>query len=149
MIPLVRVFYITLIASLLASLAAAMLADAFLGDRIAIIGSFAGLRYSLNPGIAFGLRLHPVLQPFLIAVALGLVAWLAFKRGQSRLGQAAYGLILGGALGNVIDRLPDGLVTDYFQVGDFPIFNVADSCITIGAAILLLESLKRPGSSSV
>jgi signal peptidase II len=48
---------------------------------------------------------------------------------------------LAGALANIADRLPDGVVTDYFQVGTFPIFNVADSAITIGAALLLLQVL--------
>jgi signal peptidase II len=53
--------------------------------------------------------------------------------------QAGFGLILGGALANVVDRFPDGLVTDMIQVGAFPVFNVADSCITVGLGLLLLE----------
>jgi lipoprotein signal peptidase len=55
--------------------------------------------------------------------------------------RVGFGLIIGGALGNVADRLLDGHVTDFFQVGAFPIFNVADSCITVGVVILLAESL--------
>ncbi len=50
-------------------------------------------------------------------------------------------MIVGGALGNVIDRIRDGAVTDFFQVGGFPIFNVADSFITVGVGVLLLEMI--------
>jgi signal peptidase II len=49
------------------------------------------------------------------------------------------GLILGGALGNVIDRIRLGYVVDFIQVGWFPIFNLADSAITVGAALLMLQ----------
>ena len=67
------------------------------------------------------------------------VTLLAYRERKHALAQIAFGLIIGGAVGNIIDRIPDGLVTDYFQVGTFPIFNVADSAITIGAALLLLD----------
>ncbi len=69
-------------------------------------------------------------------VALGWAAWHA-KTTWSRV---AFGMILGGAFGNVADRIRDGLVTDFLQVGTFPIFNVADSCITIGVFLLILEA---------
>jgi lipoprotein signal peptidase len=141
-------FITTAAASLVASLAAKFLADAYLDERIAIIGSFAGLQHSLNPGIAFGLRLPSGIQEVLILAALVFVCVLAWKsaRGSTTLAtgalnQVGYGLITGGALGNVIDRLPDGFVTDFFQVGSFPIFNVADSCITIGVLLLLAEMM--------
>jgi signal peptidase II len=63
----------------------------------------------------------------------------AFRTAQSVYAQVGFGMIIGGALGNVLDRMRDGMVTDFFQVGTFPIFNVADSCITIGVIVLLLE----------
>lgn len=138
----VRTFWITLVAAIVLSIAAALLADALLSSRIAIIGDFAGLQYSTNPGVAFGVRLPPMLQPVFIVLALGLVSWFAHTQAESRISQIAFGLILGGAIGNVIDRLPDGVVTDFFQVGGFPIFNVADSCISIGAALLFLEAVR-------
>jgi signal peptidase II len=50
----------------------------------------------------------------------------------------ALGLQLGGALGNWIDRMTVGYVVDFISVGNFPVFNVADSCITIGVGVLLL-----------
>ena len=143
--------FTTAIAFLLSALSATLV-DSFLMDRIAAIGSFAGFQLSHNSGIAFGLRLPPVVQEILIGAALIIVGVIAVRAaqkdrsGESRLSATslvAFGLILGGGLANVIDRIPDGLVTDFIQIGSFPTFNVADSCITIGATILLLESFHR------
>ena len=102
-----------------------------------------------NRGISFGIfdSNSPPNQWLLIALALVVVAvllvWL--KRDDSRLVSAALGMIVGGALGNVIDRIHYGAVADFldFYIGDFhwPAFNVADTGITIGAVILVLETL--------
>ena len=135
-------------AALLLSVASAQLVNRFLVERIAVLGPFAGFELSHNSGIAFGLRLPPVMQEILIGIALVIVAIIAIRSvrarsGESRLsaaGRVAFGLILGGGLANIIDRIPDGLVTDFIQIGTFPTFNVADSCITIGAILLLVES---------
>lgn len=139
-----RVVPVLLIAALSAcvSVLSAWAAESFLTQRIGILGSFAGLQHSLNPGVAFGVRFAPMLQVSLIIIALAVVAWMG--RSTKTMGERiAYGLILGGGIANIIDRLPDGLVTDYFQVGSFPIFNVADSCITVGVGLLLLEVFQR------
>lgn len=133
------VFFVTLVAALACSLSAKWLSDAFLDDRIAVIGSFAGLQPAVNPGIAFGLRFPAGYQEALIITALLCVCFIAWKSAHTRMSQIGYGLIVGGALGNVLDRVNDGVVTDFFQVGTFPIFNVADSCITIGVVFLLAE----------
>lgn len=135
-ISLFSVAAIAFAASYLAKLAA----DAWLTARVPLLGTFAGLLPSQNPGIAFGIRLPPVLQTALIALALVLVTVAAVRGKGGRAQQIGFGLIIGGALGNVADRLLDGHVTDFFQVGRFPIFNVADSCITLGVILLLLES---------
>lgn len=137
--------------ALLFSIASTQFFNHFLVERIAILGSFAGFELSHNPGIAFGLRLPPVVQEMLIGIALIIVAIIAVRSCRSSrlpptpypLLPIAFGLILGGGIANTIDRIPDGLVTDFIQIGSFPTFNVADSCITIGAALLLLESLIR------
>jgi signal peptidase II len=75
---------------------------------------------------------------------VALIAWLRRIDSESRMLASAVALILGGALGNVIDRLRLGYVIDFITVhwGDhfFPSFNVADSSITIGAALLLLDA---------
>lgn len=122
------------------SFLAKLLADAFLHERVPVIGSFAGLQPSQNPGIAFGIRLPGLLQTPLIIAALILIA-LAAQKAETLASRVGFGLLLGGALGNVVDRLRDGFVTDFFQVGGFPIFNVADSCITIGVVLLALDGI--------
>lgn len=129
-----------------ASVAAAAVVRAFMHGRVAIIGSFLGLQHSENAGVAFGMELG-ALEPLLIAVAGVAVLVMAVKSANSPASQWGFGLIIGGGAANIVDRLPDGMVTDVFQVGAFPIFNLADSCITIGVALLLLDILqaKRKG----
>jgi signal peptidase II len=79
-----------------------------------------------------------------IAVSVALVLWLRRIDYEARVLACAVALILGGALGNVIDRLRLGHVIDFIHVhwGEhyFPAFNIADSAITIGAALLLLDA---------
>lgn len=83
-----------------------------------------------------------------LVVGLVIIVWMArLKRGQSLL-MASLTLVLGGALGNVIDRLRFGYVVDFISVhyGDhyFPAFNIADSAITIGAGLMLLDMVLHP-----
>ena len=127
----------TLSAFLLA-LAGRLLAETFLTERIPLLGAFVGLSPMENAGVAFGVTFFPLLQYILIGGALILVAFLAYRSRQEKTSSIAFGLIIGGALGNIVDRLDDGFVTDFFQVGSFPTFNVADACITIGVALLIL-----------
>ncbi len=136
----VPILLLTIITALGTSLLTKVLADQFLKERIAVIGEFAGLRYALNPGVAFSLDLGQF-QTVIILGALIAISVVAFRTAKTRWSQIGYGLIVGGALGNVIDRLFDGYVTDFFQVGTFPIFNLADSWITVGVGILLIETL--------
>jgi signal peptidase II len=80
-------------------------------------------------------------------VATGFIVWMLKRHGGQRLFGWALALILGGALGNVIDRLLHGYVVDFIQVhwkaSAFPSFNVADSAITVGAGLLILDELLR------
>jgi signal peptidase II len=81
------------------------------------------------------------------AVAVIVIVWLLRSAGAQRLFAAALSLILGGAIGNVIDRLWHGYVVDFFDFHaagiHFPAFNVADSAITLGAICLILDELLR------
>jgi signal peptidase II len=82
-----------------------------------------------------------------IAVSLALVVWLwRLPRGEKML-PLALALIVGGALGNVIDRVAHGYVIDFIHVhwgaSYFPAFNIADSAITIGAALLILDAFRE------
>jgi signal peptidase II len=80
-------------------------------------------------------------------LAAGFIVWMLRRHGGQRLFGWALALILGGAIGNVIDRLLHGYVVDFIQVHyagwSFPSFNVADSAITVGAACLILDELLR------
>lgn len=134
-----RPFVLTAIAACALSLLGMWAGETFLSQRVAVVGSFAGLTLSHNPGIAFGIRLPDYVQELAIVAALGWMAFLAVRRATSSVQRVAFGFIVGGALGNLIDRFHDGVVTDYVQVGTFPIFNVADSFITIGVLFLLAE----------
>jgi len=114
---------------------------------IPVLPSF-NLVMGWNRGVSFGIfdTASPPNQWLLIGLALIIVTvlliWL--KRADSRLISVALGLIVGGALGNVMDRIHYGAVADFldFYVGDFhwPAFNVADAGITIGVIVLVLES---------
>jgi signal peptidase II len=81
-----------------------------------------------------------------VAAALFIV-WMLRSHAGQKLFSWALALILGGAIGNVIDRLLHGYVVDFIQVhyanAYFPSFNVADSAITVGAALLILDELRR------
>jgi signal peptidase II len=81
------------------------------------------------------------------AVAAAFIVWLLKRHGGQRLFGWALALILGGAVGNVIDRVWHGYVVDFVQVhwhaSYFPAFNVADSAISVGAALLVLDELRR------
>jgi len=103
-----------------------------------------------NPGAAFDfLSAGSGWQRWLFAglagvASVALVAWLAWLESGARLLGAALSLILAGALGNLIDRLRYGYVVDFLDfhwgAAHFWSFNVADSAITVGAALLLLDS---------
>jgi signal peptidase II len=83
----------------------------------------------------------------LAAVAAIFIVWMLSRHGGQRLFSWALSLILGGAVGNVIDRLTHGSVVDFLSVHyagwTFPAFNIADSAITIGAGLLILDELLR------
>jgi signal peptidase II len=84
-----------------------------------------------------------------LVVGAGIMVWMArLKRGQTLL-MASLALVLGGAIGNVIDRLRFGYVVDFLSVHyadiyRFPTFNIADAAITIGAALMLLDMVRNP-----
>ena len=118
---------------------------ASLSDRpLSIIGDRVELRLSRNPGGAFSILtgFTPLLAVLAAIVAIVLVR--VAQRAKDPVMVVALSLVLGGALGNLADRLfraPGflrGEVVDFVRVGAFPSFNVADSAVTIGAVLLLL-----------
>lgn len=141
-----RLLWVSAAISVVISVLCAYATNAFLNEPVHIVGSFIGFYRSYNTGVAFGLQLPPVLQEILIGLALILVAVFAARTAQSSTEKVGFGFILGGGLANIIDRIGDGAVTDMIRVGTFPIFNIADSFITIGVMFLFAEILlsKRP-----
>jgi signal peptidase II len=116
-----------------------------LGESIPLIPGFLSLTYIKNDGGAFGIlggsRLVLLIGS---AVAIGVVLWILLSGSFSRLTSVGCGLILGGAAGNLVDRLATGEVTDYVHFSFWYIFNAADAAIVVGVAILLLSTLRGP-----
>jgi signal peptidase II len=127
-------------------------------DMISLIPGWLRLVHTENPGAAFGVLAdgNPWLRGgILIGVStlvLLFVASALFNRSGSFSGAASrlgLSLILGGAIGNLYDRIAHGAVTDFIEVyhrgWSFPAFNVADSAITVGACLLLIDILVPHG----
>jgi signal peptidase II len=125
------------------------------GTHIDVVEGFVTLTLVMNPGLAFGLLGNvPSGWRWLVAVlsvaallVLARVALRVLPEG-GRLDRAAIGLIFGGAIGNLIDRLRFGAVVDFVDLHvkgyHWPAFNVADSAITVGVILLAARLLLRP-----
>ena len=123
-----------------------------IGPTFQLIGDYLTLRYIRNSGVAFGLFANNIALVILIVAAICVVSYLYLRMLNS--GPLAYklifGMIIGGALGNLIDRaLHSGYVVDFIffripQIGfKFYIFNIADASISVGVFLLLLLILFR------
>jgi len=122
------------------------------GWRRELIHNKIYLVHSRNPGIAFGAFADSASSEtrfFLIIsslVVMVIIAWMLLAgKSDSFVGSTGLTLLLGGAAGNVTDRILHGAVTDFFEVWfgtyHYPAFNVADSAITIGAVLIVLDVL--------
>jgi signal peptidase II len=117
------------------------------------VNSFFNIVRAHNPGAAFSFLAWASGWQRWLFVGLGVgaaifIVWMLRSHGGQRMFAWALSLILGGAIGNVVDRLLHGYVVDFIQVHwdsryYFPAFNVADSAITVGAAMLILDELLR------
>jgi signal peptidase II len=113
------------------------------GESIPVIPGFLSITYIRNDGGAFGILGGSQLLLLVgSAVAVGVVLWMLFAGQRSRLATLACGLILGGAAGNLLDRLTTGEVTDYVHFSFWYVFNAADAAITVGVAVLLLSTFR-------
>jgi signal peptidase II len=114
---------------------------------VPVIGEFLQLTYTRNSGVAFGLGAGTGFPYYLFSIAAATVIVLMFVRRQVHgFGrQIALALILGGALGNLVDRLKTGDVVDFIQIlwGRFPVFNVADSAVSVGVALFAWSWTRR------
>jgi|SRR4051812_41773505 signal peptidase II len=123
-----------------------------IGDQLVLLPIF-NFTYTQNQGISLGLlnATNPIGRWVLVAVtsaiAVGVAVWIG--REKNRLDQAALGMVLGGALGNILDRTLHGYVTDFLDLhfGDvrpFLVFNVGDAAISIAVVILLMRAFLTP-----
>lgn len=119
-------------------------------DAVPVIDGFFNIVYVLNPGAAFSF-LHDMNESYrrlffitVTIIAIFVVLYI-FAREKSKINTAGFALILSGAIGNLIDRIIIGKVVDfldfYYKTYHFPAFNVADSCITIGVALIIIDML--------
>src|SRR5213595_3100813 len=125
-----------------------------LNESISVIDGFFNITYVRNTGVAFGifdplsLPAKSVLLSVFTAVAAVVVITYSVRSSlRNRLLQFALALVLGGALGNLYDRLAYGYVVDFLELyaGSYhwPSFNVADSAISIGVALLAIEIIRN------
>jgi signal peptidase II len=143
----------------LAVMAADQLAKMFVRRHMAlheereVVPGLVSLIHGRNPGVAFGvLSGAPLPYQDLLLAGLGLAVLALLLRGwrsiagSSALAQWALALIVGGALGNLVDRIRLGYVTDfvhlYWRQHDWPDFNVGDSAITVGIVLIAIDSLR-------
>jgi signal peptidase II len=121
---------------------AAIEAHIVVGEYVEVLGPLE-LTLSHNTGVAFGLAGGAGVKLILVtAVALGVIGYL-FARNPLRPGMwVAVGLLAGGALGNLVDRLRHDAVTDFIAVGSWPPFNLADVSITVGVLLLVFLYLR-------
>ncbi|MFO1128930.1 MAG: signal peptidase II [Rhodospirillales bacterium] len=121
--------------------------------RVIEVTPFFNLVYAWNRGVSFGVFNSDagwnvwVLPLVALAICVALAIWLA--RSANRITTTGLGMIIGGAIGNVIDRLRFGAVFDFLDVHaagwHWPAFNLADSAISIGVVLLVLDSLFSSG----
>lgn len=114
------------------------------GQEVDVLGPI-GLTLSHNSGVAFGLASGGGARLVLVtALALGVVAYL-FWRDPTRPGMwVAAGLLAGGAIGNLTDRIRVDAVTDYIAIGSWPAFNLADVAVTAGVLLLAYAYVREP-----
>ena len=122
-------------------------------ERRAVLPGWFDLTLVYNRGAAFSFLAGAAgwQRWFFTAVALGaslLIVWMLARHGSQRLFSVGLALILGGAIGNLVDRILRGHVVDFLlahwrERWFFPAFNVADAAITVGAALLILDELRR------
>jgi signal peptidase II len=126
------------------------------GQSIPVIKGFFSIAYVKNTGAAFGFMAQGPLwfrQIFFLALPVVFVGWIFYLLIKTLKGpfymSLAYSLIIAGAIGNLIDRFSLGYVVDFLlfywkeEANHFPAFNVADSCITVAAGLLIIDFFQQ------
>ena len=112
-----------------------------IGETLPVFRGVLDFTYVQNRGAAFSLfqnsQLITVILPVITMIA-GVLFLLHLRKKKEKLAELGVLLIMSGGIGNLIDRTVMGFVTDMISVGRFPVFNVADICVTVGCAVLIL-----------
>jgi signal peptidase II len=142
MLPLLAVAGLVLVADQVTKFAVRATIDP--NQSISVINGFFNFTHVRNTGAAFGMFSQG--QPIFIAatiVAIVLIIVYHMKTKETDfLFNLALGLELGGALGNLVDRITQGWVTDFLHFMNFPVFNIADSAIVCGVGLLILVMIR-------
>ena len=122
-----------------------------LGQSLPVIKGIFHITYVLNPGAAFGMLEHQRWFFILVALAAVLLGAAFYKKLQqeSFLMRSGAGLLLGGAVGNLADRIQSGLVVDFLDFRIWPVFNIADIAICAGAGILIFDIWQRRNEDDI
>lgn len=121
--------------------------------NIPIIPNILSLTYAKNYGIAFSMLLEK--RIIIIVISILLISFLIYilkkdyilKNKDSWLVNIAFGILFGGIVGNLFDRIVRGFVIDYINVSFFSIFNLADIAITFGVVLLIIDNIKESKNS--
>lgn len=117
--------------------------------NIPIIPNILSLTYAKNYGIAFSMLLEK--RIIIIVISILLISFLIYvlkkdyilKNKDTWLANIAFGILFGGIVGNLFDRIVRGFVIDYINVSFFSIFNLADIAITFGVVLLIIDNIKE------
>jgi signal peptidase II len=159
--PETRALMVTTLNSAMSNVKELVLAVLEPGRYVPLLGPSVGWQLVFNPGASFGVRLPTVIVP-LVTLLLVVIVVRALSTPIGMRSDVAQGLVLGGAIGTLVDRLVrdgdgsaiGGYVVDFVAWGTFPRFNVADACITVGVVLFVLFTLlderaeRRAGSST-
>jgi len=151
-----RYLAVTAIVLVLDQITKYWVAAALQGDgEIVVVRGLMNLSYTENSGIAFGMLNNGDMKWLLIAISVAAIAVVVFYLTRTspanRILLVALGLLAGGISGNLIDRIRMGRVIDFIEVFyrsyHWPVFNVADAAISVGAVLLAVDLFLAPGAS--
>lgn len=114
-----------------------------LGQSIPVIDNIFHITYVLNPGAAFGILENQrwFFIAICVAICIGVAIFYKSLQRESIMFRYGLGLLLGGAIGNLIDRIQTGFVTDFLDFRIWPVFNIADIGICVGAGMIVFALL--------
>lgn len=122
----------------------------YLGETIPVLPPVFYLTYIMNPGAAFGILPNQKVLFITTGLLLVIGVLVGYRKlpPEKKVLRSGLGLVLGGALGNLVDRLRFGRVVDFLDFRVWPVFNLADTAIFIGVCLLAWELLKEGGKTN-